>query len=52
MTTDALLTILAFGGVGGWFVGRWWAEDARARYDQQLIRDRRKNYRKKESDSS
>ncbi len=53
MTTEALLTILALGGVGGWFVGRWWAEDTRAQYDQRLIWERRHNYRKKkEPDSS
>jgi hypothetical protein len=52
VTTETMFTILALGGVGGWFVGRWWAEDARAKYDQQLIWDRRRNYRKKKPDSS
>jgi len=43
--------MLVLGGFGGWFVGRWRAENARARFDQRKTWNGRKNYRKRESDS-
>lgn len=46
VTTNTVLGTLLLGGAGGWFVGRWWAEEARARYDQNRIWNARKNYRK------
>ncbi|MBV9730578.1 MAG: hypothetical protein JO309_14475 [Pseudonocardiales bacterium] len=46
MTTDMVLATLLLGGAGGWFVGRWWAESARARYDMERNWKGRKNYRK------
>lgn len=46
MTTNTVWGMLLLGGAGGWFVGRWWAENARARFDQDRIWKARKNYRK------
>jgi hypothetical protein len=46
VTTDTIWVLLALGGVGGVVVGRWWAENARARFDQQRVWSARKNYRK------
>lgn len=46
MTLTFLLT-LAIGGAGGFYVGRWWAEDSRARSDMERTWDGRQNYRKK-----
>lgn len=51
VTTDTVLAMLVLGGFGGWFVGRWRAENARARFDQRKTWNGRKNYRKRESDS-
>lgn len=45
MTTETVLTILVLGGAGGWFFGRWWAEDARAEDDMERIWRMRHNYR-------
>jgi hypothetical protein len=45
VTTTALLILLFLGGVGGFYVGRWWAEDTRAEFDMDRIWERRRNYR-------
>ncbi|MGH3772571.1 MAG: hypothetical protein ACRDRW_14440 [Pseudonocardiaceae bacterium] len=45
MTTDMVLGMLALMGASGWFVGRWRAENKRARFDQHRIWSARKNYR-------
>jgi hypothetical protein len=47
VTTETVLTILVLGGVGGWFVGRSWAEDARSRFEQKKNWNARQDYRKK-----
>lgn len=46
MTTNMTWGVLVLGGAGGWFVGRWWAERARAKFDQDRIWAARKNYRR------
>ena len=46
VVTTNIVFMLMVGGAGGWFVGRWRAENARARFDQQKTWDARKNYRK------
>lgn len=37
--------LLVVGGFVGVFVGRWWAEARRARYDMNRVWNSRKNYR-------
>ena len=51
VTAQVILVLLALGGVGGWYLGRSWAEDARAEYDMQKIWKARHNYRKKSGSS-
>jgi hypothetical protein len=43
VTTNSVLGFLLLGGAGGWIVGRWWAENARARFDQRKTWEARKN---------
>jgi hypothetical protein len=50
VTTNTILILLALGGVGGWFFGRSWAEDARAEYDMKKLWNARQNYRKSDSE--
>ncbi|MGH3719989.1 MAG: hypothetical protein ACRDRI_14345 [Pseudonocardiaceae bacterium] len=49
MTTDMVLGMLMLVGVGGWYVGRWRAENRRAHFDEHRIWHARKNYRRKGS---
>jgi hypothetical protein len=42
VVTTNIVFMLRVGGAGGWFVGRWRAENARARFDQQKTWDARK----------
>lgn len=51
VTTETVLTMLVLGGFGGWYVGRWRAENARARFDRRKTWNARKNYRRNPSDS-
>lgn len=50
MTTNAILVLLLMGGAGGWYFGRSWAEDTRAKYDMKKTWNARQNYRKPDSD--
>lgn len=50
MTTNVILVLLLLGGVGGWYFGRSWAEDARAEYDMEKLWKARQNYRKSDPD--
>lgn len=50
MTTNVLLVLLLLGGLGGWYFGRSWAEDARAEYDMEKLWKARQNYRKSDPD--
>jgi preprotein translocase subunit Sec63 len=43
--TNAMWVILVVGIVIGYFVGRWWAEVRRARFDMDRVWGSRKNYR-------
>ena len=43
--TDAMWVVFGLGGFLGMFVGRWWAEFRRARYDMGRVWDSRRNYR-------
>jgi hypothetical protein len=43
--TTAMWLFLGIGGVGGFFVGRWWGETTRARYDMDRVWAARRNYR-------
>lgn len=38
---------LIIGGVGGFYVGRWWAEDSRGHYEAERAWDNRSAYRKR-----
>lgn len=42
---EVLWVMLAVGVFLGWFIGRWRAENRRARFDQQLIWKNRTRYR-------
>ena len=41
----AMVVILAVGMLLGFWVGRWWGETRRARYDMKRTWDGRKGYR-------
>ena len=43
--TTTMWMMLGIGGFLGTFVGRWWAELRRARYDMDRIWHSRRNYR-------
>lgn len=43
--TNSMWVILVVGIVIGFFVGRWWAEFRRARFDMDRVWGSRKNYR-------
>lgn len=43
--TNAMWVVLVVGILIGCFVGRWWAEVRRARFDMDRVWDSRKNYR-------
>lgn len=45
MTAEVLL--LATGGLVGFWLGRWWAEAGRARFDMRRAWTGRKTYRKR-----
>jgi hypothetical protein len=45
MQTEAMLLILALGVFIGFSVGRWWAEQQRARSDMRRVWDTRRGYR-------
>lgn len=47
MTVVQLFVILAVGIAIGLMLGRWWAENQRARYDMRQLWRGRKNYRKR-----
>ena len=43
--TEVVVLILVIGVFLGFFVGRWWAERQRARYDMYRIWNTRKSHR-------
>lgn len=47
MSTTAMMVLLAMGAAGGFPVGVWWAENARARHDARAVWDKRSAYRNK-----
>ncbi len=40
-----ILVWAGIGSVGGFYVGRWWAEVARAKFDMKRVWDGRQSYR-------
>jgi hypothetical protein len=47
MNTPAVIGLLALGAAGGFPLGRWWAEAARARDDIARIWHSRTHYRRR-----
>jgi hypothetical protein len=47
MSTTAMVVLLLMGAAGGFPIGRWWAEDARARHDARGVWEKRSAYRDK-----
>jgi hypothetical protein len=47
MNTPTVLGLLALGAAGGFPLGRWWAEAARARHDIARIWHSRTHYRRR-----
>lgn len=45
MTPTDIWTLLSVGAVFGWFIGRWRAENKRARHDMNKTWNNRKDYR-------
>lgn len=45
MNTATILVSMGIGSIGGFFVGRVWAEIARARHDMHRVWEGRKAYR-------
>lgn len=50
MDTMTVLVILGLGAAGGFPVGRWWAENARAHHDMNQTWNKRTAYREKKND--
>jgi hypothetical protein len=46
MTPTDLWTLLIVGVIIGWYIGRWRAENRRARFDMNNTWNSRQNYRK------
>lgn len=45
MAMEIILVWILIGAVGGFYLGRMWAEDARATHDMKRIWDSRRSYR-------
>lgn len=45
MASDVVWFILGAGAIAGFYIGRWWAENGRARADMRRVWESRKNYR-------
>lgn len=45
MAAEMVFVVLAIGAFFGFYLGRWWSERQRGRFEMQQARDRRNSYR-------
>jgi hypothetical protein len=48
MDTSTVVGILIVGAAGGFPLGQWWAEIARARHDMERVWESRNHYRRRD----